>query len=627
MTLVRRCGLQLLIGLTSLMLWGSLAQAERRVALVIGNSGYADRLRLVNPRNDAEAMTQTLRQLNFDVLEGYDLNPARTQTILSTFRKELEGADVGLFYYAGHGLQVAGRNYLIPVNVPMREEKDLERTLSLDAVMNELEREQRINLLFLDACRDNPFTQQLGGRVVQRSMGETNGLAAVRRGASGTLIAFATSPGSTADDGKGKHSPFAAALLRYLPEPGLEVNALMNKVRKEVYDATGGVQRPWSETSLLDDFYFKPNPRADVSDSEGEVWIKAERSGKPEPLIAYLRRFPDGAHAAEAKSRLDKLSAANAAPEGQDSSPPPDDLDRAAARLLAQMPPVAKLITGGFTYASTRVPTSCGWHLAEQVGAALGGQIVIAASEMAALGAAARSNSEEARSLDGSLRLPVGERAWLLEGSYTPQDEAVRLTFELIGRDPKGKRRSYSSGAVLLVPEHGSQCRGEAPPRPSPLTQDETRGTLDLELTSPFGSTPVYEVRQPPVAVELELWVNAPAHLYCFDRGTRGIQKLLPNSYRPDTLVQGGQVLRVPTDLRPTALREQQMYWYATEPDLEIVKCFASDQPLQLPAALADTSRPPAIIPGLSDEALLQAMRGAAKGGALAEASVILKIQ
>lgn len=243
------------------------AAAERRVALVLGNGAYKAPLDLVNPPKDARAVAQSLARVGFEVLEGYDLKSSETNAKLKEFSRALQGADVGLFFYAGHGMQVKGENYLIPIDAVLKDESDLDfDAIKLDTVMRQLLRDAKVKIVILDACRDNPLAAQLSrsmGAARSRSLNPASGMAAVdAQGASGTLIAFATAPGNVAADGQGEHSPFTQALLTHLETPNLDIDLMMKRVRGDVSKSTGEHQQPWTNSSLTSEFFMKTGPVA-----------------------------------------------------------------------------------------------------------------------------------------------------------------------------------------------------------------------------------------------------------------------------------------------------------------------------------------------------------------------------
>jgi len=234
------------------------AAAESRIALVIGNSAYANAIPLTNPANDAKDMAASLEGLGFKVILGLDLDKRALDLKVRDYVRALSGADVALFFYAGHGLQLGGQNYLVPIDAKLEGERDLDfEATRLDFVLRqmELERESKTNLVFLDACRDNPLARNLARSMGTRSASIGQGLAQVQTGV-GTFITYSTQPGNVALDGSGRNSPFAAALLKRIAEPDRNLTSLMIDVRKDVLSATGGKQVPWDHSSLTGDFYF-----------------------------------------------------------------------------------------------------------------------------------------------------------------------------------------------------------------------------------------------------------------------------------------------------------------------------------------------------------------------------------
>jgi tetratricopeptide (TPR) repeat protein len=222
------------------------AARKSRVALVIGNADYKYGGRLANPVNDAGDVVNILRTLDFEVIEGRNLDKLGMDESIAEFARKLEKAGIGLFFYAGHAIQIDGDNWLIPIDAPI-EGRDLRpdrasalraATVNVAQVLSKMEAEQRVNLVFLDACRDNPF-----GRGA--ALGHVKGLAPIQN-VVGTLTAFATKPHQVALDGDGRNSPFTTALLKHMPTPGLEIGAVMKRV-------PGGKQVPFDESSLITD--------------------------------------------------------------------------------------------------------------------------------------------------------------------------------------------------------------------------------------------------------------------------------------------------------------------------------------------------------------------------------------
>ena len=239
---------------------------SRRVALVIGNGTYTHVKALPNPSNDARSIARSLRDIGFAVTEGIDLDRAAMQTMTREFLREAARAQVAVVYYAGHGVQIDGRNYLVPVDIQFQSGTDVTAAMmDMDTIMAGLDDQVRTNILILDACRNNPMAPKVAAAGTSRgieAMEVGSGLAAptsLGAGATlgaGTLIAFATAPGQVALDGEGANSPFSAALSRHIGTPGLEVQQMLTRVRAEVVAATKSKQVPWSNSSLLGEVYL-----------------------------------------------------------------------------------------------------------------------------------------------------------------------------------------------------------------------------------------------------------------------------------------------------------------------------------------------------------------------------------
>ena len=293
------------------------AKAGERVALVVGNANYAHAPRLANPGNDAEDMAAVLRRLRFTVTVGTDLGDAEMEAHVRAFSRQAGAAEVAVFFYAGHGLQVDGVNYLVPTDARLAAASDLPfEAVALDLVLKGMG--GGTNLAFLDACRDNPFARAwVGGRSA--SVGR--GLSRVSKvGTGGLFIAFATDPDSTADDGEGRNSPFTAALKEYIETAGLEVNGLLTQVRRTVLASTGDAQRPWSNSSLSDEFYFvppSPSPTgakpdtpslpADAPDPATEMWLQIRGTTSVQLLERYLATYPNSPYRPSAEARLNEV--------------------------------------------------------------------------------------------------------------------------------------------------------------------------------------------------------------------------------------------------------------------------------------------------------------------------------
>ena len=271
------------------------ASAASRVALVIGNSAYKNAIELANPRNDASDMVATLKSLGFEVLDGVDLDKAAMDRKVREFADVLPGAEAAVFFYAGHGLQVAGVNYLVPVDARLATAAGLDfETVRLDLIQRAMEREARMSVLFLDACRDNPLARSLARSMGTRSGDIGRGLAPAESGV-GTLISYSTQPGNVALDGTGqRNSPFAAALVRHLSTSTDALSDLLVAVRKDVMEATANKQVPWEHSALTERFYFNAAPQVATPTTECE-WLvgNEQRCLKPKDTFKDCADCPE----------------------------------------------------------------------------------------------------------------------------------------------------------------------------------------------------------------------------------------------------------------------------------------------------------------------------------------------
>jgi hypothetical protein len=304
--------------------------AEDRVALVIGNSAYQHTTPLTNPGNDARAMADLLARLDFEVVQGRDLDKRAMESLLRQFGQQAGMADVALVFYAGHALQVGGENYLLPIDARLTSEGDLKwEAIPLAFVMEEADRAARLRLILLDACRDNPLAEQMARSVRGRSASVGRGLAIIDTTSTvtDTLIAYATEAGAIADDGRGRNSPFTEALLEHLPTPGKEIRLVMGDVRDAVSRKIHGRQIPWVNASLGGTEYIlapgstpspapsptvatRPEPAGPASaDLDLAFWNSVKDSGSVAAFEAYLRRFPEGVFADLAHLRIQDLKA------------------------------------------------------------------------------------------------------------------------------------------------------------------------------------------------------------------------------------------------------------------------------------------------------------------------------
>jgi uncharacterized caspase-like protein/cyclophilin family peptidyl-prolyl cis-trans isomerase len=297
------------------------AIAAKRVALVVGNSAYKHAGELPNPRNDAADISALFRSLGFQVVEGIDLDKAAFERKIREFAIALQGAEVGLFFYAGHGLQVGGQNYLVPIDAELSTQEALDfEMIRMDLVHRTMERITQTNLIFLDACRNNPLERNLRRAMGTRSVEIGRGLAAVESGV-GTLISFSTQPGNVAADGTGRNSPFAGALVRQLSASNDDLSAVLIAVRNDVMKETQRAQVPWEHSALTGRFYFNPPSQittpgtstpARASDA-AEAWAAAERVKSLAAFESFIARYSDTFYADLARTRVEEIKKEQAA--------------------------------------------------------------------------------------------------------------------------------------------------------------------------------------------------------------------------------------------------------------------------------------------------------------------------
>ncbi|WKA26761.1 caspase family protein [Bradyrhizobium roseum] len=314
---MRRLGAMLIAGWVGLLL-GEPALAEKRVALVIGNSTYENVSRLGNPANDATAMAETLKEAGFDVVDSRrNLKTADMRRAFRDFSEKSRDADVAVVYYAGHGIEVDGTNYIIPVDAALERDLDVyDEAFPLDRILVTIEPAKQLRLVILDACRDNPFVKTMKRTIGSRAVGR--GLAKIEPTSPNTLIAFAAKAGSTASDGDNKNSPFTSALIKHIATPGLDLRKAFGFVRDDVLKKTSNRQEPYVYGSLGgDDFPLVPakpavnslaNPQAEMRrDYELALQLNTREGWQ-----AFLAQFPEGFYANLAKGQLNKIASEEA---------------------------------------------------------------------------------------------------------------------------------------------------------------------------------------------------------------------------------------------------------------------------------------------------------------------------
>jgi uncharacterized caspase-like protein/peptidoglycan hydrolase-like protein with peptidoglycan-binding domain len=321
----------LAVGFAAPVSLAAVSPTDKRVALVIGNGAYQNAVHLDNAVFDARAVADSFRKLGFQVVDGYDLDIGQMRSKVSEFSAALSDSKSAVIYYAGHGISVDEENYLVPTDIVLKSPTDLDlNAISVSLLLKQMKRDDRVNIVILDACRDNPFAavlarQKTRALVVERGLTPIDGDLA-----RGTLIAFASDPKSSALDGPtGAHSPFTEAFLAHLFDAGVPIDTVMSRVRNDVWEKTGHHQLPWVNTSLIGEYELNPQPTSEPAvekakpltslaeppaDSrqaqENLLWESAQHSNLGADYQAYLSAFPGGVFAQMAKNRIASMESA-----------------------------------------------------------------------------------------------------------------------------------------------------------------------------------------------------------------------------------------------------------------------------------------------------------------------------
>ena len=319
----------IVLALCSVWLCCQPAFAEKRIALVIGNSGYERVPQLSNPANDATAMSEMFKRAGFDAVRlKLDLKANEMRRALRDFADEARDADIAIIYFAGHGLEIQGTNYLIPVDAVLERDSDAyDEAVPLERLLNAIESARQLRVVILDACRDNPFKgikRTTIARTLDRGLARVEpggGLASVEPAGTNTLIAFAAKAGSIAADGNTTNSPFTAALVKYLPTPGLDLRKAFGFVRDEVLKVTNNRQEPFIYGSLGgNDVALVPAPPAPTVDPNAgakEDYALASEIDAVGAWDSFIRKYPSGFYSDLARAQREKLMAARAASANQ----------------------------------------------------------------------------------------------------------------------------------------------------------------------------------------------------------------------------------------------------------------------------------------------------------------------
>jgi carboxyl-terminal processing protease len=480
------------------LLCANTAFAEPRVALVIGNSAYqGDLPALTNPANDAKLMAKTLKSVGFDVVEAEDASADQIKQAIAAFSEKLTAAGAegtGLFFYAGHGVQVGGENYLIPIDAKIKREADVDLVaVSASTVLKQMEfANSAVNIIILDACRNNPLGD--GARSLSR------GLAKIEAAPRGSFIAYSTAPGSTAADGDGVNSPYTAALAETITQPGLSIADVFQEVRTKVLASTGNTQTPWDSSSLTGRFYFKPPEAGQVASmtppsadeeklkKEKTYWDSVKDSNDPEQIEMYVAKYPDGYFVDLANAKLAELKggAKVASADAPRTGVQPPKQEQAAAQA------VAKPATGPAFIAQSQT-----------VYAKDGGQVRAAPNAKAALVNKLQTNTEVTAtgiSTDGKwwrVALASGETGYMhssvvseqpLQTAAAEPAPAPLAPAQAAEPDGAGLQMISSNAAPAAAPANNSfdvQAAGQA----ASAIQSGNLGQAASALNSLFGSS------------------------------------------------------------------------------------------------------------------------------------------
>jgi uncharacterized caspase-like protein len=321
------------------------AQAEKRIALVIGNGAYVTASPLPNPANDARDVSAALTRAGFETILGLDLDKAGMEDMAVRFARAARGADVAVFYYSGHAMQFAGVNYLMPIDAKLSDEADLRRLARVDEILADLQQAKNLRILVLDSCRDNPLAEQLKRTIGRtRSVGMQRGLAPINT-AEGMIVAYATQAGRTADDGAGRNSPYTAAFLKHIETPE-EIGTVFRRVSADVYQTTGRTQLPELSLSLIGEYYLRARPAvpapetppvaASGSAADEVTWSYLKDIADTGALRRFTMQFPTSPRRREAEARIAALEREAASPKVATALPaitpasPPDNVPKVA---------------------------------------------------------------------------------------------------------------------------------------------------------------------------------------------------------------------------------------------------------------------------------------------------------
>ncbi|PVB63600.1 caspase family protein [Labrenzia sp. 011] len=382
-----------MIAVLAIVIAGTAPALAKRVALVIGNGAYEHTVQLPNPANDAELMATKLRGLGFEVVAGQDQTYGDMRRTVMEFAKKAYGAEIALLFYAGHGMQIAGQNLLVPIDAKIEDETSLDfETISVDFILRQMSKDVKVQMVFLDACRDNPLARTLARRMGPSRSGNVGaGLAEIKvqeTGGEGSVIAFATSPGDVALDGDGKNSPFTSALIRHIDTPNVSIQTVMTRVTGDVFDETEKRQRPWVNASLIGEVFLNKqetaaapttevaslgtsattSPQASAANQaaistatqstiawerEKLVWETVKDSNNVADYQSYLDTYPNGTFAGFARNSIKRLESQSQVA----SLTPAGTAPQTGTGVIASLPDPQKAIPG-----TQATEASLGWN-------------------------------------------------------------------------------------------------------------------------------------------------------------------------------------------------------------------------------------------------------------------------
>lgn len=463
------------LGIVLLAIWTSFivsepALADKRVALVIGNSAYENVSRLGNPANDAEAMTATLKGAGFDVVDSRrNLKIGDMRRAFRDFSDKARDADVAVVYYAGHGIEVDGTNYLIPIDATLERDLDIyDEAFPLERILVTVEPARQLRLVILDACRDNPFAKTMKRTIGSRAI--SRGLAKVEPTSPNTLIAFASKAGSTASDGDSKNSPFTTALVKHIATPGLDLRRAFGYVRDDVLKNTSNRQEPYVYGSLGgDDVSLVPaKPLATAPQAEPQTSVRRDyelalQVGDRDAWEAFLQTYPDGFYANLAKGQLRRIAAEEARAATTETA---RLLEKERARLAAE-----------------------GAKQVEQTKAAAQAK----AAEEARIAAEKVKQVEQAKVAAAELKRAAAEKAAV--------DKAAAAKAE-VGKAADTRLAADKAAAEKLVADNYAPAKVTAEPKPEGHAESLQVASLPAEATAPDPKLSSQEIAR---SIQIEL--------------------------------------------------------------------------------------------------------------------------